>query len=68
MAISQRRSEFTQGNMRKTNIPVLDHDPKIGGRYSILSLVGVLPALIAGVNGGDLRDGAKVVLDQFLSV
>ena len=29
--------------------------------------MGVLPALIAGVNGADLRDGAKVVLDQFLS-
>ena len=26
---------------------VLDHDPKVGGRYSALSLVGLLPAMIA---------------------
>lgn len=67
MAISQPGQNSLRVICEKTNIPVLDHDPKIGGRYSILSLVGVLPALIAGVNGGDLRDGAKVVLDQFLS-
>ncbi|MEC9022567.1 MAG: glucose-6-phosphate isomerase [Pseudomonadota bacterium] len=67
MAISQQGQNSLRVICEKTNIPVLDHDPRIGGRYSILSLVGVLPALIAGVNGGDLRQGAKVVLDQFLS-
>ena len=67
LAISQPGQNSLRVICEKTNIPVLDHDPRIGGRYSILSLVGVLPALIAGVNGGDLRDGAKVVLDHFLS-
>jgi glucose-6-phosphate isomerase len=37
---------------------VLDHDPKIGGRYSALSLVGLLPALIAGLDAGAVRRGA----------
>ena len=31
-------------------IPVLDHDPGIGGRYSVLTNVGLLPAAIAAVN------------------
>jgi glucose-6-phosphate isomerase len=40
---------------------VLDHDPNIGGRYSVLSLVGLLPALIAGVDAGAIRRGAAAV-------
>ena len=32
--------------------PILDHDPKVGGRFSVLSLVGLLPAMIAGLDGG----------------
>src|SRR5690606_19881017 len=40
----------------------LDHDPGIGGRYSALSLVGLLPAAIAGLDLGDVREGAHQVL------
>jgi glucose-6-phosphate isomerase len=40
---------------------VLDHDPRIGGRYSVLSLVGLLPALIAGVDAAAIRRGAAAV-------
>lgn len=45
----------------------LDHDPGIGGRYSVLANVGVLPALIAGLDAGALRQGAAAVLDQALA-
>ena len=45
----------------------LDHDPNIGGRYSVFSRVGLLPALIAGLDVGALRVGAVQVLDEFLS-
>ena len=41
----------------------LDHDPKIGGRYAALSLVGLLPAMIAGLDAGAVREGARSVLD-----
>src|SRR5579871_4926475 len=40
---------------------VLDHDPKIGGRYSVLSLVGLLPALIGGLDAAAVRRGAATV-------
>jgi glucose-6-phosphate isomerase len=43
-------------------LPVLDHDPDLGGRYSALSLVGMIPALFAGVDGAKVRDGAAEVL------
>jgi glucose-6-phosphate isomerase len=40
----------------------LDHDPEIGGRFSVLSLVGALPAMIAGLDVAALRAGADEVL------
>jgi glucose-6-phosphate isomerase len=48
------------------SIPVLDHDPDLGGRYSVLSLVGLLPAAIAGLDVKAVRDGANQVLQATL--
>ena len=49
------------------SLPVLDHDPALGGRYSALSLVGLLPAMFAGVDGEAARAGAQTVLDDALA-
>ena len=43
----------------------LRHDPKIGGRYSIFSNVGLLSGVIAGIDGRGLRKGAQHVLAEF---
>jgi glucose-6-phosphate isomerase len=43
--------------------PVLDHPLGVGGRYSVLTMVGVLPALIMGLDVKALRAGAQAVLD-----
>ncbi|MEE8333818.1 MAG: glucose-6-phosphate isomerase [Alphaproteobacteria bacterium] len=45
---------------------VLDHDPGLGGRFSALSLVGLLPAMIAGLDGAAVRRGAASVLRPIL--
>jgi glucose-6-phosphate isomerase len=50
----------------KFGIDVLDHDPGVGGRYSALSLVGLLPAMIAGLDAAAVRAGAQGVLDLAL--
>jgi glucose-6-phosphate isomerase len=50
----------------KFAIPTLDHDPNIGGRYAALSVVGLLPALIAGLDGDALRQGAAGTLAPLL--
>jgi len=47
--------------------PVLDHDPGIGGRYSVLSNVGLLPALIAGLDAKAIRAGAREALAPILA-
>ncbi len=47
-------------------IPVLDHEPAIGGRYSVLTNVGLLPALLFGLDAAAIRDGAASVLSALM--
>lgn len=51
----------------KLRMTVLDHDPGVGGRFSVLSLVGLLPAMIAGLDPMAVRRGAATVLQNTLS-
>lgn len=44
---------------------LLRHDPQIGGRFSVFSNVGLLPGVIAGIDGRQLRKGAQHVLADF---
>jgi glucose-6-phosphate isomerase len=48
------------------SIPVLDHDPNIGGRFSGLTTVGLLPALARGLDVVALRGGGQSVIDALL--
>ena len=48
-------------------IPTLDHDPDIGGRFSGLTNVGLLPALARGLDVEALRAGARSVIEAMLA-
>jgi glucose-6-phosphate isomerase len=48
------------------DIPMLDHDPGVGGRYSVLTNVGLLPAAVAGLDIGAVRAGAGRALAPIL--
>lgn len=48
-------------------VPMLDHHTGIGGRFSVLSNVGLLPALARGLDVRALRKGARGVIEQMLS-
>ncbi len=48
------------------DIPILDHHTGIGGRFSVLSNVGLLPALARGVDVAAVRRGACQVVDDML--
>ena len=43
-------------------VPVLDHHAGIGGRFSVLSNVGLLPALARGLDAARIRAGAASVV------
>ncbi len=49
---------------KKLGIQVFDHDPNIGGRFSILSNVGLVPAIISGMDVRKLRSGAVDFLNN----
>ena len=44
----------------------LNHPLGVGGRYSVLTMVGALPALLMGIDVKELRAGAGAVLAQTL--
>lgn len=48
-------------------ITVMDHIPELGGRFSVLSNVGLLPAAISGLNIHDIREGAQKVMNYTLN-
>jgi glucose-6-phosphate isomerase len=48
------------------SIPTLPHEPKIGGRFSCLTNVGLLPALARNLDVEALRDGAGSVVKALL--
>ncbi|MGD1933472.1 MAG: glucose-6-phosphate isomerase [Candidatus Phaeomarinobacter sp.] len=47
--------------------PVIEHDPGVGGRFSVLSNVGLLPAMLLGLDVVAIREGAARVLAPVLS-
>ena len=47
--------------------PKLDHPTGVGGRYSVLTMVGILPAILMGIDVKQLRAGAAAVLADTLA-
>jgi glucose-6-phosphate isomerase len=45
----------------------LDHPLGVGGRYSVLTMVGAVPGLVMGLNFKQLRAGAQAALEQVLN-
>ena len=67
-------TEPAQGNKRsglrvlcdEHKIAMLEHDPKVGGRFSVLTNVGLLPAAALGLDIGAIRAGAATALAPVL--
>lgn len=51
----------------KHGFPTLEHDPGVGGRYSVLTNVGMLPAHVFGLDVDAIRAGARDVLAPVLA-
>ncbi len=66
IAITEATDNPLRRVAKQIGATILDHDPKVGGRFSALSLVGMLPAMIAGVDAAAVREGAASVLNPVL--
>jgi len=64
VAITEPRDSALRKFAAAIGCPVLDHPIGIGGRYSVLTVVGMLPALLMGLDVDTLRAGARAVLDR----
>jgi glucose-6-phosphate isomerase len=51
---------------QEINAKIANHPEEIGGRYSCFSIVGMLPALIAGIDIKKIRLGAQKIINDFL--
>jgi len=65
--ITEPKASPLKALAERFRLPCLDHDPKVGGRFSALSVVGAVPALMAGLDVAALREGAGAVLDAALA-
>lgn len=52
----------------ENGMAMLEHDQGVGGRFSVLSNVGLLPAALAGLDVRAIRAGAATALDASLTV
>ena len=52
---------------RAENIPALDIPPNVGGRYSVLTPVGILPAALTGMDTAALLAGAEEIAQRCAS-
>lgn len=48
-------------------IPMIEHHTGIGGRFSCLTNVGLMPAIARGLDARAIRSGAKTVVDAMLA-
>jgi glucose-6-phosphate isomerase len=51
----------------KYRVPMLEHDTGVGGRYSALTNVGLLPAAMLGLDIAAVREGAGLALAPVLA-
>lgn len=49
---------------QELSVPALEIPPGVGGRYSVLTPVGTLPAALLGIDVSELLTGAGQMLDQ----
>ncbi len=67
VTITEPRPSPLKALAERYDLPCFDHDPAIGGRFSVFSVVGALPALVAGLDVAAFRRGAGEVLQATLA-
>jgi glucose-6-phosphate isomerase len=65
-AVAGRRNGL-RDLLGKHQVPMLDHDTGVGGRFSALTNVGLLPAAVLGLDVAAIRQGAAAALAPVLA-
>jgi len=71
LGVTEPKAEGKRNGLRtlfeQHGIPCLDHHTGIGGRFSVLTNVGLLAAIARGLDARAVRAGAKMVVDALLA-
>lgn len=67
IAVTEPKPSALKSFAESIGCPVLDHPTGVGGRYAVLTMVGILPALFLGLDVEALRKGAGDVVAQMLA-
>jgi glucose-6-phosphate isomerase len=71
LGLSEPRKNGGRNGLRalleQHKVPLLDHDPGVGGRFSVLTNVGLLPAAVVGLDVAKIRAGAATALAPILA-
>jgi len=71
LAITEPASNGQSNVLRRLceqwSIDILDHDARVGGRFSVLTNVGMVPAILMGLDAKAIRAGAQEVLTPLLN-
>lgn len=62
--ISERKDNLLCNLSKKLNLFFIEHKNSIGGRYSVLSEVGLIPAYLMGINIKKLRSNISSYLEK----
>ena len=66
VAITDPGPRFLRDACEKDGIQIFDHGP-VGGRFAVLSVVGLLPSALCGIDIRKLLSGAKKMRDKFVA-
>jgi glucose-6-phosphate isomerase len=64
VVVTENRPNALRSFAQEIGCPIFNHPLEIGGRYSVLSIVGLLPAALMGLNPKAVRAGAKSVIEN----
>ena len=62
IVITEKKNNILYSVAKKFNLYLIEHKNQIGGRYSVLSEVGIVPAFLMGINVLSLRKNLKKYL------
>jgi glucose-6-phosphate isomerase len=63
--VTDPKNGFFREEAQKKNIPAFEIPPNVGGRFSVLTPVGLLPAALIGIDIKELLVGAQEMRDNF---
>ena len=62
--ITERKNNLLFNLSRKLKLFFVEHNQNIGGRYSVLSEVGIIPAYLMGINIAKLRSNLQIFFNK----